>query len=351
MKVIHFPSTVGTTWALAQGQKRLGLKSVVLHDSPSWYQRPCDIRIERCGNRLQHEARKAQIAYKISKEFDVFHLNYGRSLFDLPRLHLDYMDLLLYKGKKVCVTYNGCDARQKYRRMEQTKISACHVPDCYGGICMNGRLDKQRARRINKLQKRNVVMFAVSPDLLNFLPGNATFLPVAIEESKIARKESYQIKDKIKIIHAPTQRATKGTEDILKAVEQIEKVYPGSMELKLIENMKHEEAMKLYREADLAIDQILGGWYGGFAMEAMCMGIPTIAYVNEDDLHFIPPAMAKDCLETIINANKNTLFAVLENIINNPQILYERHEASMEYVHRWHAAEHVASITKQKYES
>lgn len=136
-------------------------------------------------------------------------------------------------------------------------------------------------------------MFAVNPDLLNFLPDHAVFLPYPIDESHVVRKEKYQVKDKIRIVHAPTQRAAKGTDDVLEAVERIQRLYPDTIELRLIERVKHEEAMKLYREADLVIDQLRVGWYGGLA----------------------------------------------------------KHEASMEYVHRWHAAEYVASITKRYYES
>lgn len=352
MKVIHFPtSTGGMSWELAQGEKKLGLDSKVFYKNSNWLEYSCDMALGWCGNKLLYELKKAQTAYAFSKAYDVFHLNFGTSLIDFPKLHLDYLDLCLYKKKKVCVTYNGCDARQKYKRMRQTEISACHYDNCYDGVCMDGKQDAAKARRIEKLHQRNVVMFAVNPDLLNFLPDDAVFLPYPIEERNVVRKKRYQIGKKIKIVHAPTQRAAKGTEDVLAAIKKIDQLYPNAIELMLIENVKHKEAMRLYREADLVIDQLRIGWYGGLAMETMCMGIPTIAYINEDDLRFIPPKMTEDCLETVINANGATLFSVLEDIINNPQILYRKHEASMEYVHRWHAAEYVASITKKYYES
>lgn len=352
MKVIHFPTSVGgMSWELAQGEKRIGLDSKVYYERTNWLDYPYDMCLKDGKKREPYCIQKGKLAYKFSKEFDIFHLNCGSSILDIPHLHLDYLDLLLYRNKKICVTYNGCDARQKYKRIRQTELSACHFDDCYDGVCMDGKRDKIRARRIKKLDKLNVTMFAVNPDLLNFLPDRAVFLPYPIDESRIERKEKYQIKDKIKIVHAPTQRAAKGTGDVLKIVEEIKSIYPNAVEIQLIENIKHAEAMRLYREADLVIDQLRIGWYGGLAMETMCMGIPTIAYVNEEDLHFIPPEMAKECRETVINANANTLFSVLENIINNPQILYQRHKASMEYAHRWHAAEYVASITKQYYES
>jgi len=327
------------------------LDSTVFYKNSNWLDYSCDIALGWCGNKFLYEMRKAQTAYAFSKEYDVFHMNYGSSLIDFPSLYLDYLDLALYKNKKICVTYNGCDARQKYQRMNQAEISACQYKECYGGICMDGKLDKMKARRIRKLNRKGVTMFALNPDLLNFLPDNAVFLPYPIDESSVVRKEKYQIKDKIKIVHAPTQRVAKGTDDVLKAIEEIDKLYPDTVEFTLIERVKHEEAMKLYRQADLVIDQLRIGWYGGLAMETMCIGIPTIAYINQDDLHFLPPKMAKDCLETVINANGNSIFSVLESIIHNPRILYQRHEASKEYVHRWHAAEYVASITKRYYES
>lgn len=353
MKVIHFPTSVGGggTWALAQGEKKLGLDSKVLFQSSSWLDYPCDIKFKNNKNKLLYYFEKCRMAYKISEEFDVFHLNFGSSLLDIPQLHLDYLDLPLYKNKKVCVTYNGCDARQKYKRIDQTEISACHYSDCSDGLCNNGKRDKMNARRIEKLARRKVSMFAHSPDLLRFLPDDAIFLPTAIDESLINKKEKYEIKNKIKIVHAPTERAVKGTEDVLMAIEQIQHLYPDKIEFKMIEKVRYDEAIKLYKEADLVIDQLRVGWYGRLAQEVMCMGIPTIAYINEEDLCLIEPEMAKDCLETVINANGNTLFSVLENIVNNPEILYQRHEASMEYIHRWHAAEYVASITKQYYEN
>ena len=351
MRIIHFPTPIaGRSWQLAQGEKKLGLDSVVFYKNTNWLDYPCDICLGWCGSKFKYEVRKLETAYKFSKEYDVFHLNFGSSLVDFPKLHLDYLDLMLYRNKKICVTYNGCDVRQKYERIKQTKLSACHYDDCYNGICMDRKVEEQKARRIRKLYKKNVTMFAVNPDLLNFLPEEAVFLPYALDEAGIIRKKEYKIGSRIKIIHAPTQRACKGTDEIIQAVEKINQLYPNTIEFKLIEKVKHEDALKLYQEADLVIDQIRVGWYGSFAMETMCMGIPVIAYVNEEDLHFIPEQMAKDCLETVINANVENIFSVLENIVNNPCILEQRHIAAMEYVHNWHAAEKVAAITKKYYE-
>ena len=39
----------------------------------------------------------------------------------------------------------------------------------------------------------------------------------------------------------------------------------------VVENTPHTKALKIYEEADIVIDQVLIGWYGGFGVEVMKM--------------------------------------------------------------------------------
>ncbi len=119
----------------------------------------------------------------------------------------------------------------------------------------------------------------------------------------------------------------------------------------LVEKIHYDKARKLYAEADVVIDQLLVGNYGGFAVEMMKMGKPIIAYIREKDLRYMPSQMAADCRETIINANPSNIYNILCEIIENPSILKKRREAALEYVHRWHDPVYVAGITKSAYES
>jgi hypothetical protein len=119
----------------------------------------------------------------------------------------------------------------------------------------------------------------------------------------------------------------------------------------LIENSPHKRALEDYKNADLVIDQVLIGWYGGFAVEGMKMGKPVAAFIREEDLKFIPEEMAKDLKETVININPFNIEIVLEEYLENPQLLYRKSQAALEYVHKWHDPIYVASITKSVYES
>lgn len=366
MKILHLPSAVGgNAWGLAESERSIGLNSTVLVAAEDWLKYPADIKLGL--EEIQTIVGKAAIIgltfFDIRNKYDIFHFNFGNSLMHIPNKwkpyfpsifkYIDMIDLPFYKKKsKLFVTYNGCDARQKFPTIERTSISACQNTNCYGGMCNSGIFDKYRRHSIDKMARYVEHMWALNPDLLYFLPKEkSSFLPYTI--SKWLDLDPYPSKfdKKMKIVHAPTNREAKGSDPILSAIEKIKKDSPNQIEVQLVENVNHEKALKIYREADLVIDQILIGWYGGIAVEAMKMGKPVIARIAKEDLHFIPRQMAADLLETIISADPHTIEEVLRLCIEDRGYLKKRAEASLDYVNRWHNPQYVASLTKAKYES
>lgn len=352
MKVLHLPSPVGgMAWGLSQGERALGLDSRVLVRMDNWLQYPCDFRagLEATNSNIVRAGRLLRTFLRFKKGYDVYHFNFGSSLLDIPQLGLNLIDLPFYDRKaRLFVTYNGCDARQKYATMERTGYSACHEADCYNGYCMNPKRDARRRKRIARMNQFVRQVFAVNPDLLWFLPPGSQFLPYAVTGfDEIAFAGPIGMNKKLKILHAPTQRGAKGTEYIIKAVEELLPRYP-QVEFILVENLSHQEALRKYAEADLVIDQVLVGWYGGLAVEVMKMGKPVIAYIREEDLAFIPEAMRRDL--PVISADRDSLPQVLAFCIENPDYLREKAQASLDFVNRWHDPRYVASIVKEHYE-
>src|SRR5437764_15466880 len=84
-------------------------------------------------------------------------------------------------------------------------------------------------------------------------------------------------------------------------------------EFRLVENLPYAEVRKLYEQADLLIDQLLAGWYGGVALELMALGKPVISYLRAEDLGYIPPAMHAQL--PIINATPTTFYEVLKEYL------------------------------------
>ena len=160
MKVLHLPtSTGGMSWGLAQGERSLGLLSEVLVMFDNWPQYPADrIIFKNPPVSFAEKAFNLSILFKevfsIRSKYDVFHFNFGTTLIDLWHYGLPLLDLPLYKGKgKIVVTYNGCDARQKYLTKERVSFSACQEDNCYGAICNDGNQDKIKKIKIAKFDK------------------------------------------------------------------------------------------------------------------------------------------------------------------------------------------------------
>lgn len=352
MKILHLPTSVGgNSWGLAQGEKALGLDSKVLIDANNWLNYKSDICLGlENKNKVFQVAKRLETFLKVRNKYDVFHFNYGSTLVDFMNYGVQLWDLPFYKGKKV-VTYNGCDARQKYPTMNRVDFSACHQDNCYNGMCNSGRLDTIRQNRISKMNQYVEHIFSVNPDLMHFLPQDkTTFLPYTVAGWNEIKIENYVIDKKIKIIHSPTNRAAKGSVFILKALENLQKKYQN-IEVLLIEKVPYEQALQMYKEAHIVIDQVLIGWYGAFGVEVMKMGKPLGVFIREEDLKFIPNEMAEDLKDAIINLNPYNIEEELSKHIENINLLYQKSQASVDYVHKWHNSLYVASLTKQVYES
>jgi hypothetical protein len=348
LKILHLPSSVGgNAWALSMGEKELGFNSDVLYTDNSWLNYPCDKKILLGKSKTYNTFKLIKEFVSIRNKFDVFHFNFGKSLVDLNQINVRLADLPYYPSrKKLLMTFNGCDARQKYPTMKIKSVAACHNVNCYNGMCNSGRLDRKRREDINKASQYIDHFFALNPDLLRFLPPHkSSFLPYAVINS--ADEQPALMNEKhFTIVHAPTQREAKGSYEIINTVNSIKKEFPF-VELVLVENVKHSDALELYRTADLVIDQIKVGWYGAFAVECMYMGKPVAAYIDNNDLKFIPNDMSQELLTSIVNVTPQNLREKIKTLVLNKNKLKEIAQLGLSYANKWHTPTSVAKLVSQ----
>jgi len=327
----------------------IGLDSTVLVRKTTWLDYPCDIALDwEKKSYVGMLLSGMKTFFEVRKKYDVFHFNFGSSLIDLGKYGLPLIDMPFYPDdKKIVFTFNGCDARQKYRTVKRVDFSACHSNKCYNGICNCRVKDWLKQKKIKKVQRYASHIFSLNPDLFHFLPEKATFLPypsgIGIEPVP------YRIKRKLKIVHASTDRTAKGSNFILQALENLKKKY--NIEIELVENMPHKKALEIYKQAHLVVDQCLIGWYGGLAVEVMKIGKPVAVFIREEDLKFIPAQMAHDVKETFINITPINIEDTLAPYLESISLLSQKSEAALDYVHKWHDPVYVAGITKAVYES
>ena len=348
MKILHLPtSTAGYAWGLASYQKQLGYSVDVLYrdSNPYGFQSTLGPQHNTFGI-LTSLWFRISWSFKLRKKYDIYHFNYGTSLLDFYFVGFPMVDLPWYKGIKL-ITFNGTDARGWAYPIYNDRESRL-LDQAYNKQKLIGIKRIFYPRKIKKIQKHVDQIFAVNPDLLRYLPKQTKFVPYFISNWDSIRKIPYQIKDKIRIVHSPTNRALKGSDFIITALHKLQTKY-SNIEFILVENKSHEEALQLYQQADIILDQVLIGWYGGFAVEVMKMGKPVAVFIRKEDLEFIPELMAKDLLQAIIQINTSNIFEVLESYILNPKLLEEKSEKAYAYVNRWHDPAYVHDLMLKEY--
>jgi hypothetical protein len=356
LRVLHCPWNVaGHPAALARAERRLGIHSHAVEIVANQYGFAADeVLFARSLHPLRQEARRWRLVLRAIRNFDVIHFNFGQSILttkaypgikrvDRPswweRLTGLYYrctwmaDLAVLKrlGKGIVMTYQGDDARQGDECRRRFPITAADFVDA---TYYSAGTDYWKRRAIAKVARYADRIYALNPDLLHVLPQHARFMPYANVDPRQWTPAHRDENPVPLVIHAPTHRGVKGSEFVFRAVERLRKEHIR-FEFELIENLSHTEARTLYDRADLLVDQLLIGWYGGLAVELMALGKPVVCYLREDDLAFIPPAMRKDL--PIIPASPHDIYEVLKRMLTVPRVeLQKIGQRSRAFVEEWH---------------
>ena len=371
IRVLHCPMLVGGNSAqLARSERALGLDSwaVSFRQSPFGY--ACDeVLWNDSTPAILREIDRWFLLWRALKDFDVVHFNFGTPILStsvppdprrgsslLRRVHnrfrrvVEFKDLaLLQRFKKaVFVTYQGNDARQADYCLANFRISPAHEvgPEYYPPGS-----DERKRRHITCFATYADGIYAVNPDLLHVFPPRARFLPYGHINLDDWQFCSQRIGKRARplVIHAPSHRGTKGTHYVVAASERL-RSEGLDFDFRLVEQLTNADARKIYEEADLVVDQLLVGWYGGFAVECMALGKPVICYVREEDLRFVEPEMRSQL--PIIRAEPGTIYNVLKECLTSRcHQLPEIGALSRTYVERWHDPLRVAASLKEAYET
>jgi len=342
MKVLHLPTSVGNHgYSMACAERRAGLDSQSLIFGSNPLEMKTDWHIGYKSN-LERLFQALRLLNKIHNSFDVFHFNFCKTLLDFPSRKLDFIDINLYKGAKFA-TFNGSDIRQS-QDININPFTPFPRSDA------RALEDAQKEGRLEKFLKKIDFSFVLNPDLMNYIPPNkGMFLPY-IKESwfdfpgiKVKRNNK-----KFTIVHAPTNREIKGTEEIIRAVSKLKTQF--EIDFILVEGLSHEQAKKIYSRADLMIDQLRIGWYGGVAVEAMRMGVPVAVYINQNDLLHVPEDMKSAVDKAFLLVNEYNLFEQLAMIIDSAGQYKELLSNSIEYVNQFHDPDKVAKLVIEKYQ-
>ena len=360
MKVLHGPVNVGNQpWALSRAERRLGVASDLTVRNETWLKYPADLVLSGEGARFLEIALRS-VNFGVWKQwrYDVLHFYFGQTFISPGRPfsknavvdgifnRLSTVDLRLARslGRKLFMTLQGCDVRLAGDGNRRNEWTMCAPEHCELYQTCLDKLDDRRRYMIADVLPFFDRVFYLNPELGHMVP-QGQFLPYAnveIEKFEVALPSPG---GRPKIVHAPSVGKIKGTSIILDALQQLRSRY--DFELILVENKSHEEALALYQSADLAIDQVLAGWYGGFAVEMMAMGKPVACYLREIDMKFVPEAMRREL--PIFGIDPGNLVEDIAAFLDRRSEWETRGRESRKYVERWHNPDLVARAMLDAY--
>ena len=369
LRVLHCPWNVaGNPGALARAERELGVDSHCIQIVANKYEFKADeTLLTSAMGPLRKEFQRLRVLWRAIWHFDVIHFNFGQTILMaepypdsklsearrlrgkielLYRRHLWLSDLPLLKflGKGIVMTYQGDDARQGDECRRRFEVTAANY---VGTDYYNPMTDTWKRKAIAKVARYADRIYALNPDLLHVLPPRTRFLPYANVDPREWTPPQPTHNAIPVVVHAPTHRGAKGTEFVMDAVRRL-RCEGMSFQFELIENLPHTEARRLYERADMLVDQLLIGWYGGLAVEFMALQKPVVCYLRDEDLAFLPPAMRAEL--PIVNANQTTIYEVLKDLLTTRKTeLIEIGRRGRAYVERWHDPVRIANELAHEY--
>jgi hypothetical protein len=345
IRVLHAPTAVGGhPIGLAAAERELGLEStVVTIDEPPYGYRVDRVLAPPGTSVVLREWRRWAEARRAGRDADVVHFNFGSTLapaeygrgarrgasglaFDAYARLVEQRDLRLLKraGRAVFVTFQGDDVRP-------------------GG----GADDLAKRRRAARFERHADRLYVLNPDLLEHVAG-AEFLPYASVDPRTWTPVPASASGPLRVVHAPSDRARKGTEAVLGAVERA-RANGADLELELVEGASREDARRALERADVVVDQLVMGWYGSVAVEAMALGKTVVARLERADLARVPAAMREEL--PVVEADGRSLERVLSELAGGRRgDVAELGRRGRAFVERWHDPLEIARRVVADYE-
>ena len=321
MKALHSPVNVaGGPGAISEGLRELGVESTLLVFNERPFERGFDMNLE-----LRDTSRVSSVPFNLPKqlralawalrEFDVFHFHAGLTL--APRRIT--LPLLRRAGKGIVFQSWGSDLRGR-------------------GASEVGYLRRADAVIVGSYLTRRLAPRGPWPEYDVVPPAIvlADWEPAPAEPGGVVR-----------VAHAPSKRAVKGTESVIAAVEAL-RGRGAPIELDLIEGMPNREARLRYAAADVIVDQLKIGWYGMFAIESMALAKPVVVHLDEEAATETEEAFGLGL--PLVRAGEQNLEKVLAGLLEVRETLPELGRRSREYVERVHAHTSVARRVLEIYE-
>ncbi|MCS7075930.1 MAG: hypothetical protein NZ455_04450 [Bacteroidia bacterium] len=275
--------------------------------------------------------------------YDIFYFIAGETL--LTRKLLAW-ELKQYKkrGKKVVMHFVGSDIRNEH----YTKYKNTHIQAYFEGKLQDmppKQTEWQKKLCSLALQYADLILVS-TPDLIEFF-GNSNkvkYFPVMLDTEDIDRQikdivpEKYPQRDKIRVIHSPSNTSLKGTAYIDSVMERVclrhpEVEYINTADPKYKDTshplcaVSRYTLLELLQKSDILIDQVVIGWYGLQSIEGVYCQNEVVVWVEPHLRSYLPAdAPFYICTQGV----EESIVQAIENVKNGVK------KSTREYVMMYH---------------
>ena len=335
MRVIHGMSEVagqGIYTVMGLRQNGVDASMAVWSANSFGYQSDIDLHIDKTKKYMfpVYALKMGAFAMNAVKKYDILHSHFGESLLSY---NMD-VNMLKRKNKKIFTEFHGSDIRNIFNEVSYKYIN----------------FEKANQRNREKVQRCRLRLLKVADgvilhdvELIQQLPElniPIYIVPLRLDLIRFAPVYPEIVKSKPVVVHAPSKRSTKGTNEILKELKKVNRDY----ELILVEGKTQKEAFEIYKKADIIIDQISMGTYGVFAIESMALGKPVITYISDEIRRAFPESLP------IVSAGFENLAEIIDDLLQDGEKRHNLGIQGREYVMRYHDNVKVTKYLKQIYE-
>lgn len=357
MKVLHCPVIVADNASvISKYLNRSGVESTVVSYIRTHMGYEGDINLDLdfldAGEREKKlRAFVSDFIKNQAQKYDIFHFHFLQSFstgtnFKGWRSHTEfepYWDLRVLKemGKKIVVSCFGTDIRNR------SKITYYQLKYQYPEVNLPYPPLNQGPQyyRTWQFAKYADAFVCGDTECLKHSPyGLSIPIPIDLEPLEPIRN-SADPDQPLSIVHAPTSHLSKGTDMIMKALEKLKVRFPGRFDIRLVQKVSHEEALKMYTGPGLAVDQLTFG-FGLFSLESMYLGRPVICSFRREE--YLPSD--PKCLAPVISVNNEEEFLEKAGGYLEGQHRLDGQDLT-DYVVRHHSGDKVAAQYKELYET
>jgi len=173
-------------------------------------------------------------------------------------------------------------------------------------------------------------------DLMTPQPNIIDLSRIVPRSENSYRSDEGSPKDPIRILHAPNHRAFKGSSFLISAVDRL-KEDGLNVELVLAEKMPNHELLRLVKEVDIVVDQLIFTGYALFALETMASGTPVICNLESPRFQEVMKRYSffRHC--PIISASPETVDMELRKLIQDPSRRKKTGLQGIKYCNNFHS--------------